>query len=143
MKQRNFVVGVAFSKTDALQVAMFATLFLRELPGWVTLTAIGLATAGVVLLSIPQKAATQLATDARAWTGRAALYGLGSGAGFALSAVGYRGAALALPDVSPWLTGAWGVLLGAGLAVPDAGRMAGAARAALRCAPSSPPGASR
>ena len=110
MKQRNFVVGVAFSKTDALQVAMFATLFLRELPGWVTLTAIGLATAGVVLLSIPQKAATQLATDARAWTGRAALYGLGSGAGFALSAVGYRGAALALPDVSPWLTGAWGVL---------------------------------
>lgn len=110
MKQRNFVVGVAFSKTDALQVAVFAALFLHELPGWVTMTAMGLATAGVVLLSIPQKAATALTTDARAWTGLAALYGLGSGAGFAFSAVGYRGAALALPDASPWLSGAWGVL---------------------------------
>ena len=34
MKQRNFVVGVAYSKTDALQVALFGALFLRELPGW-------------------------------------------------------------------------------------------------------------
>jgi drug/metabolite transporter (DMT)-like permease len=111
MKQRNFVVGVAFSKTDALQVALFATLFLHEVPGWMTLAAIGLATAGVVLLSIPRRDAGPLAADARAWTGLAAWYGLGSGAGFALSAVGYRGAALALPDASPWLTGAWGVLL--------------------------------
>jgi drug/metabolite transporter (DMT)-like permease len=41
----------------------------------------------------------------------AALYGLASGAGFALSAVGYRGAALQLPGVSPWLSGGWSVLL--------------------------------
>ncbi len=107
MKQRNFVVGVAFSKTDALQVALFASLFLRELPGWLTLLAIGLATTGVMLLSLPQKAT---ATSAGGWNGLAAAYGLGSGAGFAFSAVGYRGAALQLPDVSPWLSGAWGVL---------------------------------
>jgi drug/metabolite transporter (DMT)-like permease len=106
MKQRSFVVGVAFSKTDALQVALFATLFLRELPGWVTLLAIGLATAGVVLLSIPAKAAGA-SFD---WTGGAALWGLASGAGLAMSAVGYRGAALALPESSPWMAGAWGVL---------------------------------
>ncbi|RYZ00274.1 MAG: EamA/RhaT family transporter, partial [Comamonadaceae bacterium] len=56
MKQRNFVIGVAYSKTDALQVALFGSLFLAELPGWVTLLAIALATAGVVLLSLPQKA---------------------------------------------------------------------------------------
>ncbi|MRD49725.1 DMT family transporter [Caenimonas koreensis] len=110
MKQRNFVVGVAFSKTDALQVALFAALFLHEVPGWLTMLAIGLATAGVVLLSMPQKAAA-LAGGARAWSSAAALYGLASGAGFALSAVGYRGAALQLPGVSPWLIGAWGVLL--------------------------------
>jgi hypothetical protein len=36
MKQRNFVVGVAYSKTDALQVALFAALFLGELPRWAT-----------------------------------------------------------------------------------------------------------
>jgi drug/metabolite transporter (DMT)-like permease len=111
MKQRNFVVGVAYSKTDALQVALFATLFLHELPGWITITAIALATSGVVMLSLPQRAgAPQANGGASAWTGGAALYGLASGAGFALSAVGYRGAALQLPGVSPWLIGAWGVL---------------------------------
>lgn len=108
MKQRNFVVGVAYSKTDALQVALFGSLFLRELPGAVTLAAIALATTGVVMLSLPAKGAR---LDGRAWTSGAAWYGLGSGAGFALSAVGYRGAALQLPDSSPWLAGAWGVLL--------------------------------
>lgn len=108
MKQRNFVVGVAYSKTDALQVALFGSLFLRELPGVVTMVAIALATAGVVMLSLPQKTA---ALEGRAWTSAAAWYGLASGAGFALSAVGYRGAALQLPDSSAWLAGAWGVLL--------------------------------
>lgn len=108
MKQRNFVVGVAYSKTDALQVALFGALFLRELPGPLTLMAIALATAGVVMLSLPQKGA---ALEGRAWTSKAAWYGLASGAGFALSAVGYRGAALQIPESSAWLAGAWGVLL--------------------------------
>ncbi len=110
MKQRNFVVGVAYSKTDALQVALFGTIFLHELPGWITTGAIALATAGVVLLSLPQKTSVLKRGDASVWTGPAALYGLASGAGFAFSAVGYRGAALQLPGVSPWLIGAWGVL---------------------------------
>jgi drug/metabolite transporter (DMT)-like permease len=110
MKQRNFVIGVAYSKTDALQVAVFATLFLHELPPWTTVLAIGLATAGVVMLSLPP-AGVRAAGGSRLWGGPAALYGLASGAGFALSAVGYRGAALQLPGVSPWLIGAWGVLL--------------------------------
>jgi drug/metabolite transporter (DMT)-like permease len=107
MKQRNFVIGVAYSKTDALQVALFSTLLLHELPGWVTMLAMALATAGVVMVSLPQKADVG---GVRAWTGKAALYGLASGACFAFSAVGYRGAALQLPDVSPWLAGGWGVL---------------------------------
>jgi drug/metabolite transporter (DMT)-like permease len=105
MKQRNFVVGAAFSKTDALQVALFGVLLLREFPGWITVAAMLIATAGVVLLSLPQKGAATTG-----WSGAAAAYGLASGAGFALSAVGYRGAALELPGVSPWLIGAWGVL---------------------------------
>jgi drug/metabolite transporter (DMT)-like permease len=104
------VIGVAYSKTDALQVALFATLFLHELPGWITIIAIALATAGVVMLSLPKKPGATQSGGAGAWTGAAALWGLASGAGFALSAVGYRGAALQLPDVSPWLIGAWGVL---------------------------------
>jgi drug/metabolite transporter (DMT)-like permease len=102
-------VGVAYSKTDALQVALLGSVFLRELPGLWTSVAIVLATAGVVMLSLPQKPGA--AVDERAWTGRAAWFGLASGAGFALSAVGYRGAALQLPETTAWLAGAWGVLL--------------------------------
>lgn len=106
MAQRNFVVGVAFSKTDALQVALFALLLLGEWPGWLTALAVLLATGGVLLLSMPSKTrALQPGAG-----GLAAWYGLASGAGFALSAVGYRGAALQLPDSSPWLAAAWGVL---------------------------------
>lgn len=104
--KRNFAIGAAYTKTDALQVALFASVFLRELPGWLTLLAIAVATAGVVLLSLPRKG-----VEASGWIGSAALYGLASGAGFALSAVGYRGAALELPATPAWLIGAWGVLL--------------------------------
>jgi drug/metabolite transporter (DMT)-like permease len=105
MHHRNFVVGAAYSKTDALQVALFAGVFLGELPGWVTIVAIAVATAGVLLLSRPKNE-----SDAGAWISKAALWGLASGAGFAFSAVGYRGAALELPGAAPWLIGAWGVV---------------------------------
>lgn len=108
MKQRNFVIGVAYSKTDALQVALFSTLLLHELPGWVTMLAMALATAGVVMVSLPQTRGA--GGGVRAWTGKAALFGIASGACFAFSAVGYRGAALQMPGVSPWLAGGWGVL---------------------------------
>lgn len=104
MKQRNFVVGAAYSKTDALQVAAFASLFLGEPPGWWTLAAIAVATAGVILLSRPRHG-----IEAGGWISGAAWWGLASGAGFALSAVGYRGAALELQGAAPWLIGAWGV----------------------------------
>lgn len=107
MQQRNFVIGVAYSRTDALQVTLFGALFLAEWPQAATLVAMALATAGVVLVSLPARVAATARTD---WAGTAAAWGLASGAGFALSAVGYRGAALALPSTSPWLAGAWGVL---------------------------------
>ncbi|OUM02374.1 hypothetical protein [Variovorax sp. JS1663] len=106
MKERNFIVGVAFSKTEVLQVVLFGVLFLHELPGTVAIAAMVVATLGVVLLSVPRGA-----TSAHAgWNARAALFGLASGAGFALSAIGYRGAALQVPALSPWLAGAWGVV---------------------------------
>ena len=107
MKQRNFIVGVTFSKTEVLQVGIFATLFLHELPTLLAGLAMVVATGGVVLLSLPKK----VAGGARAWAGNAAWFGLGSGACFALSSVGYRGAALQLGDTSAWLIGAWAVLL--------------------------------
>ncbi len=112
MKERNFIVAVTYSKTEVLQVALFAALFLHEVPAWLTLLAIGVASVGVVMLSMPQGAGKPgvAAEPARGWGGRVAMLGLASGAGFALSAVGYRGAALQLPGLAPWLAAAWGVL---------------------------------
>jgi len=107
MKQRNFIIGVTFSKTEVLQVGIFATLILQELPSLLSGIAMVVATVGVVLLSLPRKAGPGAAT----WNAQAAWFGLASGAGFALSAVGYRGAALALGSTSPWIIGAWNVLL--------------------------------
>jgi drug/metabolite transporter (DMT)-like permease len=107
MKQRNFIIGVTFSKTEVLQVGIFAALILQELPTLLTGIAMVVATVGVVLLSLPGK----VAPGAAAWNGNAAWFGLASGACFALSAVGYRGAALALAPMSPWIIGAWNVLL--------------------------------
>ncbi len=109
MKERNFVIAVAFAKTEVLQVAVFAALFLNEVPSLWAAAAMLIASAGVVMLSVPKKAIA--GTESAGWFGKAAWFGLASGAGFAMASVGYRGAALALPGVSPWLIGAWGVVI--------------------------------
>lgn len=107
MKERNFIVAVTYSKTEVLQVALFGSLFLHEVPTWLTVAAMLVATLGVVLLSAPKTTAAGAGTG---WLNRTALFGVGSGACFALSAVGFRGAALALPGHSPWLVGVWNVV---------------------------------
>jgi drug/metabolite transporter (DMT)-like permease len=95
MAERNFALGVAYSKTEIIQVAVFAFVFLGDRVGAVTGVAIACGTLGVLLLS-PADKARPLRTLLTGWTSRTALIGLASGAGFALAAVGYRGAALAL-----------------------------------------------
>ena len=104
------MVAVAFAKTEVLQVALFATVFLSEVPSLWAGVAMAVSTVGVLMLSVPKSAVSTL-TGSGVWFGRSAWFGLAAGAGFALASVGYRGAALALPGVSPWLIGAWGVVL--------------------------------
>jgi len=108
MTERNFAVAVTLSKTEVLQVALFATLLLHELPTPLALLAMVVATLGVLLLSLPPRG--QL-LSLSAWASRPALYGLGCGASFAIASVGFRGGALALGAETPWLSGAWGVLI--------------------------------
>lgn len=110
MKERNFVVAVAFAKTEVLQVALFATVFLSEVPSLWAGVAMAVSTVGVLMLSVPKNAVSEL-SGSGLWHSRSAWFGLAAGAGFALASVGYRGAALTLPGVSPWLIGAWGVVL--------------------------------
>jgi drug/metabolite transporter (DMT)-like permease len=91
MTERSFVVTVAYLKVEPIFVALLGLGFLHEALTLPTTAAIFIATAGVVLISLrPQ--AKQAA--------RPVLLGLGAGALFAVSAIGYRGAILALhaPD---------------------------------------------
>ncbi|MCZ7566305.1 MAG: EamA/RhaT family transporter [Burkholderiales bacterium] len=108
MAERNFALGVAYSKTEIVQVALFGVAFLGDPVTGVAALAIACGTLGVLLLS-PADRARPWRTLVRGWTARPALLGLASGACFALSGVGYRGATLALE--APFLMAAAGTLL--------------------------------
>ncbi|HWA12129.1 MAG TPA: EamA/RhaT family transporter [Burkholderiales bacterium] len=97
MAERNFTLGVAYSKSEILQVAVFGFMFLGDAVSPAAAVAILLGTLGVLLLS-PADKARPIRGLLTGWTSRSALFGLASGTGFALSAVGFRGAALSLGD---------------------------------------------
>jgi drug/metabolite transporter (DMT)-like permease len=98
MAARNFAVGVAYSKTELIQVAVFAAFFLDDPTSLVTVVAIALATAGVLMLSPPVDGRGRLRGMLDGWTSHAAALGVASGGLFALAAVGYRGASLEIRD---------------------------------------------
>lgn len=89
MNDRSFVVTIAYIKTEAIQAALFGLIFLQDrvTPGMAI--AILVATAGVIVMSLKGKGAMEGGY-------RPVALGLFSGAMFALSAVGYRGAILSL-----------------------------------------------
>lgn len=95
MEMRNFALGIAYAKTEVLQVALFATILLGDplTPG--LLIAIAFSLPGVMLLA-PIDRKHPIRTLISGWTTRSALLGIASGALFGIAAVGYRGAALAL-----------------------------------------------
>ena len=131
METRSFVVAVAYSKTEILQIGVFSVALLAEPLTLAVVAAIALASAGVVLLSV--KPGAMRGAGPGSWFSPSAALGLASGACFALSAVGYRGAAVALAHPLPWIAGiyalAWAqalqtVLLGGYLAARDRARLA-------------------
>ncbi len=95
MQERNFALGVAYAKTEIIQIAVFGLVLLGDPVHLVAIVSILVATTGVILVSLPADSRS-LATVARGWASRAALLGLCSGAAFGMAAVGYRGSALAL-----------------------------------------------
>jgi drug/metabolite transporter (DMT)-like permease len=88
MQRRSFVVTVTYLKTEPVLVALMGLVLLHDPLTAMTALAIGLAVSGVALISI--------APGALSGGVRPALLGLSSAALFALSAIGYRGAILAL-----------------------------------------------
>jgi drug/metabolite transporter (DMT)-like permease len=89
MGQRSFVVAYAYIKTEPVQVALFGLIFLRDTITPLAAVAILIATAGVIVMSLKPGASEARST-------RSTMIGLFSGALFALSAIGYRGAILSL-----------------------------------------------
>lgn len=85
---RNFAVGVAFTKTETVQVAVFSALILGEAVPKLGWAGIVLGLIGVLLLSRAPKGAKLGA--------RPTLYGIAAGGLFGLSAIFYRGATLEL-----------------------------------------------
>jgi drug/metabolite transporter (DMT)-like permease len=95
MRERSFVTTIAYTKTEPVQVALFGLVALGDKLTISLAAAILVATAGVMIMSWPTR-------EQRAEGGalRPALLGLASGAFFALSAIGFRGAVVGLGDPS-------------------------------------------
>ena len=73
MKERNFAVAVTLSKSEVLQVALFGAVFLAEWPSLNMWGAMALATAGVMMLSLPPRSvAPNTAASPMAWLSRSA-----------------------------------------------------------------------
>lgn len=90
---RNFAVGITFKKTEVMLTALVGFLVLGDTVSWAGAAAIGLGFLGVLWLSDPPDAAGPILTRI---LNRAVALGLLSGVFFAISAVGYRGAVLAM-----------------------------------------------
>ena len=92
MEQRSFVVTTAYLKTEPVLVALMGLAFLGDPLTAAMALAITIAMTGVALISVKPQALTGGVTPA--------LLGLSSAALFAASAIGYRGAILALHESS-------------------------------------------
>jgi drug/metabolite transporter (DMT)-like permease len=108
VQERNFTLGVAYSKTEAIQVAFFGYLFLADPIG--AFAAAFFGTLGVILMS-PIDRERPLRALLSGWTSKVALLGLASGTAFGFASVGYRGATLALEGVPFMIAAAFGLVV--------------------------------
>lgn len=108
---RNFVVGTAYSRTEAMQTAILAALLVGASFTPIAITAILVAVAGVMLISVARTAFSPLALFT-SLTSPVALIGIASGTAFAFAAVGYRQATLAVLSDSFVLQAATTLVIG-------------------------------
>ena len=101
--QRNFAVGITFKKTEVIQTALVGLVVLGDTVTLPALGAIAVGLAGVLVLS---DNAGMTGLNPGRLMNRAAGLGLASGAFFAISAVGYRGATLEIASADPLLRAA-------------------------------------
>jgi len=92
---RNFAVGTAYAKTDAMQAALMSWLLLHEALEPVAWVGIGVGLMGVLTLSLAGRG-LHPGTLLRATVQPAALCGLGAGTGFAVAGVSIKAASVSL-----------------------------------------------
>ena len=92
---RNFAVGTAYSKTDAVQAALMSWLLLHEALAPVAWLGIGVGVCGAMTLSLAGRG-LQPGALLRATVQPAALCGLGAGTGFAVAGVSIKAASVSL-----------------------------------------------
>jgi drug/metabolite transporter (DMT)-like permease len=97
MNDQSFVVTTAYLKTEAIQTAIFGFVFLSDHLTGLKVLAILIATAGVVITALRPGAKGFVKSFGSL---KPTVQGLVAAACFALSAVGFRGAIIAVPDVS-------------------------------------------
>lgn len=133
MRRRSLAVVTALMKTEAVQIALFGLVVLGDRltgPGY---AAIAIATAGVIVMAWSRT----VAGEARSGGAAPIALGVAAGALFALSAVGFRGAILALEEGSflvrattalVWSLALQSAILGAGLLAFDRPALLGSLR---------------
>jgi len=92
MREKSFVVATALTKIEPVWVALFGLILLGDLLSQALMIAIASATAGVLVMSWPSRGVP--------WTFRPVLFGIASGAMFAVAAIGFRAAIRALESPS-------------------------------------------
>lgn len=109
MRERAFSVVTAYTKTEPVQVALFGLLLLGDALTPMVAFAILVATAGVLVMSV--KPGTNLMSSGL----KPVIYGVGSGAFFALAAIGFRGAILSLEEGSTLIRATTTLVWGLGM----------------------------
>ncbi len=107
MQLRSFTVATAYVKSEPVLVAILGFVFLSDRLGAIAVVAIVIATFGVILMSVSSAPGQQ--GESRL---KPALFGIAAGATFALSAVGFRGAVVALGDDPFYLRAAITLVIG-------------------------------
>lgn len=111
MAMRNFAVGVAYSKTEVVQVPVFSAVLLGDLLDWRGAAAVACATLGLLLLT-PASRERPIRALIEGFTSPSALCGLACGACMAIAGVAFRGATLAAHSSSFLLDAALALAVG-------------------------------
>ena len=103
---RNFAVGTTYSKTETVQAALFGIIVLGDHPSLGAVAAILVSFVGVVAISMAKSNLT-LGNFGRSLSEKPTLMGIGTGAGFGISAVCYRAASLSLNGDGVFISAAY------------------------------------